>query len=278
MATRETRYGVLELPELVRDIPMEQFLREQLGAGQGCPLCRAAEHEEFTLFASLIGDIMRDANHPLLKADPLCNRHAVFFLKVGQSKSTAHLCLHSFRRQLALPANTVIEPTKCCPACELLRSRQREWLSVFEALINDSPCRETYTRGYGVCLPHYQAAMAQFTCNPAVELLERTLRPQCERLMPQLELVIERGALKVSRKTADSPRWALEKLFGCAGLTDYLALPNDPVALTPEGLHQDGPEAPGANTGARVAGQAGRPAHCETAPSAGRGPRPCDPA
>ena len=226
MKLPRTQYGVLDLPKLVRDIPMGQFLREQLIAGKGCPLCRAAEHEEFRLFASLIGDVINDSSHPLLQSDPLCNRHAVFFQRVGGPKSTAHLCRHLLRRQLALPVGEVIELTRRCPACELLRTRQEEWLGVLEVLLKAPLYSHAYAQGYGVCLPHYLPAMAQFTNEPVIGLLERSLRPQCERLIPQLDLVIEKGVFQVDRQVAASPERAREKLFGCAGLTDYLSLPD----------------------------------------------------
>lgn len=224
MLPPEEDYGVLCPPELVRNLPMESFLREQLTLNKGCPLCRTAEHEEFSLFAALLGDITRDAHHPLLTSDPLCNRHAMFFARVGSADSTASLCRPWLRRQLTLDHDQWLKPSAYCPACRLLRTRQKEWLFVMENLLEKADHHDAYAQGHGLCFPHYRAALERFTSAAAVDLLKQTCSVQIERLLPQLDQVIERGPMKVDRQVKASPRYALEKLYGCAGLTDYLLL------------------------------------------------------
>ncbi len=222
MISPEEKYGVLNLPELVRNLSMEPFLIEQLTIDKGCPLCRAAEHEEFNLFAALLGDIERDVNHPLLTSDLLCNRHATFFGKVGSSDTTANLCRPWLQRLLTASPDDPLPPKQGCPVCRLLRTRQQEWLHAMEDLLEQTQHQEAYERGHGLCFPHHRAAMTDFKNAIVIELLKRAWPAQCARLIPQLDLVINQGAFKVERQVKAAPRYALEKLFGCAGLTDYL--------------------------------------------------------
>lgn len=238
MSSQEAPATPLPLPELVLNISLEQFLGEQLTAGQGCPLCRAAEHDEFALFAALVARVVREADNPPVGAAPLCNRHAGFFLRVGGPKPTACLCLYLLTQTPSLPTRGVAQLTMRCPACLALNRRQREWLATFQVLLNEQSHRDAYLRGHGLCLPHLSAATAWLTDEGILALLESSRLGQCERLIAQLELVVQRGVFRVPGPVSVCPRQTVEKLFGCPGLTDYLW---DTGVATKSGQHVSRP-------------------------------------
>ena len=211
------------VPRLLTEICMDEFLRHAISSPAGCPLCRAAERDEYYLLVSLTRALSEDRADYMLEIGPLCNFHAAIFPKVAAGKATARLCRYLLTQQTAESGGfDDAEPSRC-PICLMLAARQEQWLQSFAAVLRDQRYEQLYADGDGLCLPHHRAAQA-YLGGGVSDLIQRCSGAQRERLLPGLDLCIEQGHSHASPEVWGTWKRAREKLFGCSGLTIYLSL------------------------------------------------------
>ncbi|MGB9625886.1 MAG: hypothetical protein ACPMAQ_13600 [Phycisphaerae bacterium] len=199
---------------------MDEFLRQAISSPTGCPLCRAAEIDEYYLLISLTTALGKGGGDRMVEMGPPCNFHGTRFSKVAAGKATASLCQHFLLRRV--PADLAEDggPVRC-PICLMLAARQRQWLDVFDAAMRDEHARRLYAAGDGLCVPHYRAAQAQ--AGSARDFLDQCASPQRERLLAGLDRFIRQGHFHTEPGVWGVWKRAREKLFGCPGLTLYLS-------------------------------------------------------
>ncbi len=210
-------------PRLLAEIRMNEFLRQAISSPTGCPLCRAAERDEYYLLVWLTQAVSEDRADSMLEIGPLCNFHAAIFPKVAAGKATARLCRHLLAQQDAEATgsgSTDDAGPGRCPICLMLAARQQQWLDAFDAAMREEHNRRLYTAGDGLCVPHHRAAQAR--PGGVRDFLNRCSSPQRERLLAGLDRFIRQGHFHTEPGVWGVWKRAREKLFGCPGLTLYL--------------------------------------------------------
>jgi hypothetical protein len=214
------------VPRLLTEICMDEFLRHAISSPAGCPLCRAAERDEYYLLIWLTRVVGEDDARHVFEIGPLCNFHAAIFPKVAAGKATARLCRYLLAQQDAEAAETGsaddAEPGRC-PICLMLAARQDQWLGSFDAVLGDERNRRLYAAGDGLCVPHLHTAQTRLGNGATTDFLDRCSCPQRERLLVGLDLFIQQGHFHAEPSTWGVWKRAREKLFGCPGLTIYLS-------------------------------------------------------
>jgi len=192
MKPLDTQAVPFALPPLLAGSCMNEFLRQAISSPTGCPLCRAAERDEYDLLIAMIAAVGEDAGDSNTAMAPPCNFHGTRFSKVAAGRATARLCQYLLLRQAAASDSADDRAAGRCPVCFTLAARQKQWMDAFDVVMSDEHNRRLYAAGDGLCAPHQHAARTH----------------------------LGGGATSSHPEPGGGGIWkrAREKLFGCPGL------------------------------------------------------------
>jgi len=223
MKPLDTQAVPFALPPLLAESRMDEFLRQAISSPTGCPLCRAAERDEYDLLIAMIAAVGEDAGDWNAAMAPPCNFHGTRFSKVAAGRATARLCQCLLLRQAAASDGADDRAAGRCPVCLTLAARQKQWLDALDAVLSDEHNRRLYAAGDGLCVPHQHAARMHLGGGATGGFLDRCSTAQRERLLAGLDRYIRQGHFHTEPGLWGIWKRAREKLFGCPGLT--LCLP-----------------------------------------------------
>ncbi len=215
---------------------------------EGCFLCAAviadSEHSLNSLFYE--GNMDERIREEVIAANGFCNWHAwratyilsasaglaVLYQPLLEKLNTAVIRLlktleesrepRLFSPSRRQPARRFVNAEKICPVCEWTHTLERHYLSDLLDFFNNAPLAPKFEKSFGLCLPHLQVAVDEFSEHANLSRLLEMERKKFVALQTELAAFDRKrsNGLAKEPKGAEQTAWqrAVELFVGKRGV------------------------------------------------------------
>jgi hypothetical protein len=176
----------------------------------GCAICtlvdKACHRHLDNLFYECVTDV--GTRRRLRASQGFCNRHAHLATRIPNTDSGIAIIYEDLLRHIIERAETRQQPPRLraaadsCPICETARFNERVFLGELLRWFDDPELQPKYRSSFGLCLPHLQHALDEFTDHPRLPALLAAERDKLVALQAELQ----EFSRKLDYRFADEPK------------------------------------------------------------------------